>query len=145
LRRDRAPGSGARTRPPRRGRGPACELKQGCRVQRPGLPIGSGRLQVVALFGWLTWRFVRRGALVVVALLVGYFLVTFEQVWSTGRGDDRRASQAIIVLGAAQYDGRPSAVFRARLDHAVALYRDGIAPTIVVTGGKQPGDRFTEA
>ena len=99
----------------------------------------------MARFGWLTSKFIRRAVLVVLALFVGYFLVTFEQVWSTGRGDDRRTSQAIIVLGAAQYDGRPSPVFRARLDHAVSLYRAGVAPIIVVTGGKQPGDRFTEA
>ncbi len=49
------------------------------------------------------------------------------------------------MLGAAQYDGRPTDVFRARLDHAAALWRQGVAPKIVVTGGKQPGDRFTEA
>ena len=61
------------------------------------------------------------------------------------RDDDARPSQAIIVLGAAQYDGRPSPVFEARLDHAAELYKQGIAPMIVVTGGKQPGDRFTEA
>jgi uncharacterized SAM-binding protein YcdF (DUF218 family) len=50
-----------------------------------------------------------------------------------------------VVLGAAQYDGRPSAVFAARIDHAVELYLAGIAPYLVVTGGKQPGDRTTEA
>ncbi|MCZ7528886.1 MAG: YdcF family protein [Acidimicrobiia bacterium] len=50
-----------------------------------------------------------------------------------------------MVLGAAQYDGVPSDVLKARLDHAIGLYEEGIAPTIVVTGGGQPGDRFTEA
>jgi uncharacterized SAM-binding protein YcdF (DUF218 family) len=49
------------------------------------------------------------------------------------------------VLGAAQYNGRPSSVFRARLDHAADLYMRGIAPLVVVTGGKIPGDQFTEA
>jgi uncharacterized SAM-binding protein YcdF (DUF218 family) len=49
------------------------------------------------------------------------------------------------VLGAAEYDGRPSPVLAARLDHAILLYEKGIAPVIVVTGGKEPGDRFTEA
>jgi uncharacterized SAM-binding protein YcdF (DUF218 family) len=48
-------------------------------------------------------------------------------------------------MGAAEYDGRPSPVFRARLDHAVALYREGLAPLLVVTGGKAAGDRTTEA
>jgi uncharacterized SAM-binding protein YcdF (DUF218 family) len=48
-------------------------------------------------------------------------------------------------MGAAQYDGRPSPQLAARLDHAVDLYADGTAPVVVVTGGNQPGDRFTEA
>jgi uncharacterized SAM-binding protein YcdF (DUF218 family) len=52
---------------------------------------------------------------------------------------------AIVVLGAAQYDGRPSPVFAARLDHAVALWHAGFAKAFVVTGGKVPGDRTTEA
>ncbi|MCB1016177.1 MAG: YdcF family protein [Acidimicrobiales bacterium] len=86
-----------------------------------------------------------RVALAVVALLVLYLGVTFVQVWWTARQDDATASQAIVVLGAAQYDGTPSPVFEARLDHALDLYEEGLAPTIVVTGGNQPGDRFTEA
>ena len=53
--------------------------------------------------------------------------------------------EAIVVLGAAQYDGEPSPALANRLDHAAQLYRDGIAPLIVVTGGRQEGDRFTEA
>ncbi len=61
------------------------------------------------------------------------------------RRDDARKADAIIVLGAAEFDGRPSAILAARLDHAIDLYRRGIAPVVVVTGGKQPGDRFTEA
>jgi uncharacterized SAM-binding protein YcdF (DUF218 family) len=52
---------------------------------------------------------------------------------------------AIVVLGAAQYDGRPSPVLAARLDHALRLWAEGLSPRIVVTGGKRPGDRFTEA
>ena len=76
----------------------------------------------------------------VALLLVGYYAVTVVQVWRAARSDDTRSSDAIIVLGAAQYDGRPSAVFRARLDHARDLYRQGVAPLVVVTGGKLPGD-----
>lgn len=94
---------------------------------------------------WLTWKVLRRVGLVVVVLLVGYYLVTLVQVWRTAEEDDRSRTQAIIVLGAAQYDGRPTEVFRARLDHAAALWKAGVAPRIVVTGGSQPGDRFTEA
>jgi uncharacterized SAM-binding protein YcdF (DUF218 family) len=82
---------------------------------------------------------------VVAALLAGYVLVTFVQVWHASHQDDARKAQAIIVLGAAQFDGRPSAVLTARLDHAADLFRRGLAPLIVVTGGKQVGDRFTEA
>ena len=86
-----------------------------------------------------------RIALGVAALLVTYVVVTFVQVWHASHQDDARPAQAIIVLGAAQFDGRPSAVLTARLDHAAELYKQGLAPLIVVTGGKQAGDRFTEA
>ena len=58
-----------------------------------------------------------------VLLVVGYLGVTFVQVWLASRRDDARPVQAIIVLGAAQYNGVPSAVLRARLDHAADLYR----------------------
>jgi uncharacterized SAM-binding protein YcdF (DUF218 family) len=62
-----------------------------------------------------------------------------------GQRDERHQADAIVVMGAAQYDGRPSPVFQARLDHAVELYRAGLAPWLIVTGGKAPGDRTTEA
>lgn len=84
-----------------------------------------------------------------VALLVlGVLLVvggTAGQVWWVARGDDRPPSDAIVVLGASQFDGRPSSVFEARLEHARALYRDGVAPRVITVGGGAPGDRFTEA
>jgi uncharacterized SAM-binding protein YcdF (DUF218 family) len=73
---------------------------------------------------------------------VGYALFRIDQ---QGQRDDQRPAGAIVVLGAAQYDGRPSGVFAARLDHAVQLYLAGTAPYLVVTGGKLPGDRTTEA
>jgi uncharacterized SAM-binding protein YcdF (DUF218 family) len=82
---------------------------------------------------------------VTVVLVGAYALVSFWQVWSTGRSDQARAVDAIVVMGAAQYDGRPSPQLAARLDHALALWPEGLAPMIVVTGGNQPGDRFTEA
>jgi uncharacterized SAM-binding protein YcdF (DUF218 family) len=86
-----------------------------------------------------------RVCLACVAIVVIYLSVTFVQVWMASRRDDARPSQAIIVLGAAQYNGRPSPVLAARLDHAIDLYREHIAPVIVVTGGREPGDRYTEA
>ncbi len=79
-----------------------------------------------------------------------YVAFTFAQVVSTSHRDDAPGpgtahAGAIIVLGAAQYNGRPSPVLKARLDHALELYRWGLAPVIVTTGGRQPGDKFTEA
>ena len=76
---------------------------------------------------------------------VGYLAVSLFQVWSTGRTDQARPVDAIVVMGAAQYDGEPSPQLAARLDHVVELWPQGLAPLVVVTGGKQPGDRFTEA
>jgi uncharacterized SAM-binding protein YcdF (DUF218 family) len=81
----------------------------------------------------------------VVAAVVLYGAVTFAQVWLASRRDGAHQAQAIVVFGAAQYNGRPSEVLKARLDHAVDLYHRRVAPYIVVTGGKQPGDNFTEA
>ncbi len=70
---------------------------------------------------------------------------TTLRIWQQGQEDERHPADAIVVLGAAQYDGRPSPVFAARLSHAVELYHDGVAPMLVVTGGKIPGDTTTEA
>jgi uncharacterized SAM-binding protein YcdF (DUF218 family) len=90
-------------------------------------------------------RLARRLVAVVVAIGIVYVGVTFVQVWRASSSDRARKAQAIVVLGAAQYDGRPSPILTARLDHALELYRRGIAPKIVTTGGNRPGDRFTEA
>jgi len=81
-------------------------------------------------------------------LLVGavvYIGFNVAQVYLVGRSDEVRPVDAIVVLGAAQYDGRPSPQLQARLDHALLLWGQGVAPLVVVTGGKQPADRFTEA
>lgn len=79
------------------------------------------------------------------SLLLGYLAVTFVQIGLASRRDEARFVQAIVVFGAAQYNGRPSPVLRARLDHAADLYEQGLAERVVVTGGKQEGDRVTEA
>lgn len=76
------------------------------------------------------------------ALVVGY---ATWRIWDQGTRDEQRPAGVIVVMGAAQYGGRPSPVFAARLDHAVALYLAGLAPRFVVTGGSAPGDRWTEA
>jgi len=80
--------------------------------------------------------------LVALAILAGY---TTYRIWTQGQRDEQRPVDAIVVMGAAQYDGRPSPIFAARLDHAVSLYLAGVAPNLVVTGGKADGDRTTEA
>jgi vancomycin permeability regulator SanA len=91
------------------------------------------------------WRIIAVSVAVLVALLLGYYLITLWQVWSTGRSEQARPVDAIVVMGAAQYDGRPSPQLAARLDHVVEIWPDDNAPLVVVTGGNQPGDRFTEA
>jgi uncharacterized SAM-binding protein YcdF (DUF218 family) len=90
-------------------------------------------------------RIAIRIGLFLVGALVLYVVVTFVQVWTASNQAHQDPAQAIVVLGAAQYDGRPSPVLQGRLEHAVELYEAGVAKTIVVTGGKQDGDRFTEA
>ena len=82
---------------------------------------------------------------ITVLIAAVYFLISLLQVWNTGRSADRQPVDAIVVLGAAQYDGRPSPQLQARLDHALELWNLNLASYIVVTGGKQEGDRFTEA
>ena len=91
------------------------------------------------------FRLVRRLVGFVVLAALVYLVVTFVQVWMASRRDEARPAEAIVVFGAAQYNGRPSPVLRARLDHAAQLYEHHIAPTIVVTGGKRPGDTTNEA
>jgi uncharacterized SAM-binding protein YcdF (DUF218 family) len=80
-----------------------------------------------------------------VAAVVLYLVVTFVQVWRAAEDDQARPAEAIVVFGAAQYNGVPSPLLAAHLDHAIDLYRRDLAPVIVVTGGSQPGDKFTEA
>ena len=90
-------------------------------------------------------KWVLRLSGIAVAVIVVYLSVTAAQVVLSSRTDDRTPADAIVVLGAAQYNGRPSPALQRRLDHALDLYRDSLAPEIVLTGSKQPDDRFTEA
>ncbi|MGH3984874.1 MAG: YdcF family protein [Pseudonocardiaceae bacterium] len=82
------------------------------------------------------------GTVLVGALIVGG---TLFRVWQVARVDDRHSADVVVVLGAAQYDGTPSAVLGSRLDHAARLWRDGVAPVIVTVGGRRDGDTYTEA
>ena len=89
----------------------------------------------------------KRAGTMSVLVLAGFVYVCLNivQVWSVGRSDSRKEVDAIVVMGVAQYDGRPSPQLQARLDHVLTLWKEGLAPLVVTTGGNQPGDRFTEA
>lgn len=88
----------------------------------------------------LLWAF---GALLVAA--AGIFGAVYHQVSSQARVDEARPADVIVVLGAAQYWGRPSPVLKARLDHALELYNRGLAPRILATGGRAEGAKFSES
>lgn len=90
-------------------------------------------------------RALRRAILVVVLAAIAYPLWLGFRVWDQSHQDEVFRADAIVVLGAAQYNGSPSPIFKARLDHALYLYEEGLADTVVVTGGKAAGDQFTEA
>ena len=90
---------------------------------------------------------------VVIALLVTVLVVALvvlpgiagALVVLSARQDDRSATDVVVVLGAAQFNGRPSPVLEARLSHARELHADSVAPRVVTVGANQPGDRTTEA
>ncbi len=84
--------------------------------------------------------------MLIIAVMIGvaYVGITFIQVLVASGRDQRESVDAIVVLGAAQYDGAPSPVLAGRLDHAYQLWSDGVAPLVVTTGSNQEGDRFTE-
>jgi uncharacterized SAM-binding protein YcdF (DUF218 family) len=88
---------------------------------------------------------IRRVVGVALASIIAVGAYGTFRIWDQGGRDESRPAGAVVVLGAAQYDGRPSPVFAARLDHAVALYLTGAYRFLVVTGGKTEGDRTTEA
>jgi uncharacterized SAM-binding protein YcdF (DUF218 family) len=80
-----------------------------------------------------------------ISIVIIYFAVTFVQIWLTGHEHSTRHAQAILVFGTTEDNGTPSPERRARLDQAWVLWHKGRAPWIAVTGGKRPGDQFTEA
>lgn len=91
------------------------------------------------------WRVLWRALVVAAGLFVIYLAVTAVQVWLTSRHSEPRKAQAIVVMGAAQYNGVPSPDLESRLTEAESLWKRQLAPLIVVTGYKQPGDHYTEA
>jgi uncharacterized SAM-binding protein YcdF (DUF218 family) len=88
-------------------------------------------------------RFLRLAALVS-AVAVAWLAITAARVVHTASLQQTQAADAIVVFGAAEYSGRPSPVLRARLDHAYSLYRSGVAPVIITTGGAGGDPKFSE-
>src|SRR6266568_5832136 len=93
---------------------------------------------------WTVRRVFKTAVFAFVVLLIGWAAVVLA-VAVEGARDQATTADAIVVLGAAQYNGRPSPVFRARLDHAAALYQRGLAPVVLVTGGVGSGDTVSES
>lgn len=79
-----------------------------------------------------------------IAAGTGYFAFVVLEVRHYAYTDEARPADAIVVLGAAQYRGRPSPVLKARLDHALELYRRRLAPRVITTGGRGGGAVFSE-
>jgi uncharacterized SAM-binding protein YcdF (DUF218 family) len=90
-------------------------------------------------------RRLARAAVAAGCILVGSWMIGLGAVLVRGRIDQARPADAIVVLGAAQYQGKPSPVLKARLDHGIALYKKGLAPRLILTGGRGVGDTTTEA
>jgi uncharacterized SAM-binding protein YcdF (DUF218 family) len=88
-----------------------------------------------------TWRLLSAACIAGIV----YVVVVGVTVVSAGTRDNGRNADVIVVMGAAQYDGRPSELLESRLAHGLNLWREDRAPLIAVTGGKQVGDRFTES
>ncbi|HYP59554.1 MAG TPA: YdcF family protein [Thermomicrobiales bacterium] len=104
------------------------------------LPIKRSRGTGSEIRRWFLTIFIT--AILAICLLGGSLVVA---IYMAARSDQERHADAIVVMGAAQFDGRPSAVLKARLDTTYQVWKDGVAPVIIVTGGKMPGDRFTES
>ena len=100
---------------------------------------------LATLTGFRLLRFILRVVILLVVAVVIYLLVTMVQVWLVSRRYEPRPAGAIIVMGAAQYNGVPSPDLAARLDEAELLWRQHYATDIMVTGSKQPGDVYTES
>jgi uncharacterized SAM-binding protein YcdF (DUF218 family) len=90
------------------------------------------------------WRRPLSLAALAAGILIACWFLVVVQVWRQANQDEAAPADAIVVFGAAEYRGQPSPVLRARLDHALDLYRRGLAPRIITTGGHGGDPDFTE-
>src|SRR6266550_8567019 len=88
---------------------------------------------------WVFWTTV-----VAAVMVLAVFSSIFVTILNDSTKQELHPADAIIVFGAAQYDGRPSPVFRARLDHADTLFRQGLAPVVITTGGHAADPKYSE-
>jgi uncharacterized SAM-binding protein YcdF (DUF218 family) len=88
---------------------------------------------------WLAWVL----SLAALALLA-FLATTSFRIVREGSRSQLQSADAIVVFGAAEYDGRPSPVYRARLDHAFELYQHGLAPVVITTGGYGEDPKYSE-
>ncbi len=91
------------------------------------------------------FKWIRRIISSIISFVLIVLVGTAAFIYIQSSKDERNPSDAVIVLGAAQFDGTPTEVFANRLDHSYELVQAAVAPRIITVGGKQPGDRFTEA
>lgn len=90
-------------------------------------------------------RLAKRLVLLVILAVLAYPAWLAYRVWDQSHSDEVHSADAIVVLGAAQYNGEPSPILKARLDQATYLFEEGLSDTLIVTGGKREGDQYTEA
>ncbi|MCL6464746.1 MAG: YdcF family protein, partial [Acidobacterium ailaaui] len=89
-------------------------------------------------------RWLTKVLLVALLIAVGWSAWVYGQIRYYADRDEAQPADAIAVFGAAEYDGRPSPVLRARLDHALELYQRRLAPLVITLGGGDPGDTHSE-
>jgi vancomycin permeability regulator SanA len=91
------------------------------------------------------FKFIRRAISFILLLVIVIPLYVAGNIWYTAKNTTAEKSDVILVMGAAQFDGRPSEVLLARLNQAKSIFKAGLAPRIYTVGGGAPGDRTTEA
>jgi len=112
-------------------------MKRAARARAAAAKAAAQAKRVVAM--------IRRALTITVVIVFSVWLASVSAVVMWSKRDEARPAQAIVVLGAAQYAGKPSPVLRARLDHALDLWNRHLASVLILTGGTGAGDTTSEA